>query len=467
MLQGRNPGTGLPQNFTQDGMAEANTLFGKGSNLSNTGTPTQFRWDGDGAMNRYARTALNGGVVSDNVQGKTYNPRTTAPKFDGRNRGVTDSRTLGICAMTYANGFIQKHSMYTHGSDETRDKYMRDELLANLSDNIRPLVAAFDEKGPWLGLLTHFLTVCGPTDIKPAISVMLEEALAEDPPRTLRQRVEAATFAWERAHDTFYKVKPEQTVMGEYLEPCHCSPYIPVHEQYGVLKDLVERTSTSLWLNYCQVVDERLKENPVCFHGYITKLNADAHNMIVQAPTGSNMINLRVEPGRRSETYTTTQHPDGYTIANGVPAAALKRLEQRAIGLDTLTESNRLAYENSWKRGVNPDARRFCIAFGHPDELIQHRHDNHLCYMCGDNVRANGGLMHTFWECPQKLECDDRIQKVLSEQTRHDDDNLPRKNTQYQANARRDARDGSARQDADQDTSYGRPTQRGNVTTGW
>ena len=141
-------------------MAEATSLVGKGSNLSNTGTPTQIRWDGDWAMNRYALTALNGGVVTENVQGKPYNPRLTAPKFDGRNRGITDSRTLGICAMTYANWFIQKHSMYTHGSDETRDKYMRDEFLAGLSENIRPLVAAFDEKGPWLGLLTHFLTVC-------------------------------------------------------------------------------------------------------------------------------------------------------------------------------------------------------------------------------------------------------------------------------------------------------------------
>ena len=300
--------------------------------------------------------------------------------------------------MTYANWFIQKHSMYTHGSDETRDKYMRDELLAGLSENIRPLVAAFDEKGSWLGLLKHFLTVCGPTDIKQAIEVMVAEAMAEDPPRTLRQRTEAVTFASDRAHNTYFQVKPEQRIGGQTVEPCHCSPYTPVHEQYGVLKDLVERTSTSLWQGYCQMVDERMKENPVVLHGYIMKLNSDAHNMMVYLPTGSNKIHLKVEPGRRPEAYTTTQHPDGYTIATGVPAAALKRLEQRAISMDQVAETNRVNYERNYLRGVNPEARRFCIAFGHPESLVQQRHDNHLCYMCGKNVRIDGGLMHTFWD---------------------------------------------------------------------
>ena len=109
MLQGRSAGGGLPQAFTQDGMAEPVSLFGKGSNLSNTGTPTQICWDGEKALNRYAGTACNGGVASENVQGKPYSPRFNPPKLDGRNRGVMDSRTLGICAMTYANFFHQKH----------------------------------------------------------------------------------------------------------------------------------------------------------------------------------------------------------------------------------------------------------------------------------------------------------------------------------------------------------------------
>ena len=45
--------------------------------------------------------------------------------------------------------------------------------------------------------------------------------------------------------------------------------------------------------------------------------------------------------------------------------------------------------------------------------------------------------------------------------------NGERKPSQYQAKVRRSARDGSARQDAEQDTSYGRPSQRGSVQTGW
>ena len=87
--------------------------------------------------------------------------------------------------------------------------------------------------------------------------------------------------------------------------------------------------------------------------------------------------------------------------------------------------------------------------------------------MCGDNVRASGGLLHTFWDCPKKLESDERVQKVLLDQARDDSDHVPRKGTQYQANVRRSARDGSARQEAEQDTSYGRPSQRGSAQPRW
>jgi hypothetical protein len=208
-----------------------------------------------------------------------------------------------------------------------------------------------------------------------------------------------------------------------------------------------------------------VKDNPVYLLGYIMKLNSDAHNMMVLPPTGNSRIHLKVEPGRRPEVYNTTQNADGYAIAT-VPAAALKKLEQRAIGMDLMTETNRVNYENARQRGVNRDAHRFCIAYGHPDELIQHRHDNHLCYMCGDNVRASGTLLHTFWDCPKKLGNDDRVQKILQDQARDEGDNVPQ-NTQHQSNVRRAAKDGSARQEAEHDTSYGRPSQRGQGQTRW
>ena len=63
--------------------------------------------------------------------------------------------------------------------------------------------------------------------------------------------------------------------------------------------------------------------------------------------------------------------------------------------MDLVAETNRVNYERNYIRGVNPEARRFCIAFGHPESLVQQRHDNHLCYMCGKNVRTDGGLMHS------------------------------------------------------------------------
>ena len=100
-------------------------------------------------MTRYAGTALNGGVVTDSPCGKPYVSRSAAPRFDGKNPGITDSAIAGICAMTYVNYFTAKHSMYTHTNDTDKERAMRSEFLANLSDNIRPLVATYNEKGPW------------------------------------------------------------------------------------------------------------------------------------------------------------------------------------------------------------------------------------------------------------------------------------------------------------------------------
>ena len=120
-----------------------------------------------------------------------------------------------------------------------------------------------------------------------------------------------------------------------------------------------------------------MKKNPVYLLGYIMKLNSDAHHLLVWHATGSGRIHLKVTPGRQSEVYTTTQADDGCVTAT-VPAAALKNLERRTVGMDNMTELNRVAYENARQRGVNREAHRFCIAFGHSDGLIQHRHDNHL-----------------------------------------------------------------------------------------
>ena len=139
-----------------------------------------------------------------------------------------------------------------------------------------------------------------------------------------------------------------------------------------------------------------MKDNPVYLFGYVMKLNSDAHHLLVSHASGSGRIHLKVTPGRQSEVYITTKADDGCVTAT-IPLPALKNLERHAVDMDNMTELNRVAYERARQRGVNKEAHQLCIAFGHTDELIQHRHDNHICYMCGDNVRASGTLLHTFW----------------------------------------------------------------------
>ena len=112
-----------------------------------------------------------------------------------------------------------------------------------------------------------------------------------------------------------------------------------------------------------------VKGNPVQLMGYIMKLNPEAHHLAVKN-TEAGKVHLRVTPGRHPEVYTTTRK-DGGCETSTIPVADLKALERRALPFDTLTETNRIAYKASRQRGINKDAYRFCIAFGHSHDMIQ------------------------------------------------------------------------------------------------
>ena len=292
---------------------------------------------------------------------------------------------------------------------------------------------------------------------------MLKEAASEEPPRTLQQRVEALTFAWDRAQDTFFKVNKEKGPRDVPMPPWHCSPYIPAHDQYSALQTLLNRASPSLWQVYCQNTDRRVKENPVHLLGYIMELKPEAHHLPVKSNEGK--VHLRVTPGRHTEVYSTTGGEGGRETTT-IPVADVKALERRALTFDVMAETNRVAYEATRQRGVNKDAYRFRIAFGHTHEMIQQRHDDRLCYFCGNNVRAAGGLLHTFWECPKKLAVDTEVQQKMRDQDRSEGATDLR-NSQRQKNDRQAAREGSARQDAEQDTTYGRPPPRNQGAPRW
>jgi len=153
-----------PQTAPQ--LQEPTLIIGTGSSHSLTGVATTILFTGSDAMDRYARTTLNGGRATNSAVGKPDARRSPTQKFTGQNRGVTDSSTTGICAISYVNNIISAHSIHLHANEQNKERAMRQDLLANLSDSVRPQVTTYDGEGPWIGLVTHFLTTLGPPDIK-------------------------------------------------------------------------------------------------------------------------------------------------------------------------------------------------------------------------------------------------------------------------------------------------------------
>ena len=177
--------------------------------------------------------------------GKPYQGKPQGGKFIG-NPGIVDSETLGLCAMSIINIVVANHSHLRHVSTSLKDRAMREEVLASLSDSIRPSVAAFPKTGSWLGLLQHFLQTCGPKNIRAAVHAMLDEAKMETPVRTLRQRITTLVLSWYVSQDTFYRVHPEFDDYGEVLLPCACSPFVAVHDQLEATRELIQNSAPAL-----------------------------------------------------------------------------------------------------------------------------------------------------------------------------------------------------------------------------
>ena len=172
---------------------------------------------------------------------------------------------------------------------------------------------------------------------------MLKEAVAKEPPRNLQQRVQALVFSWDRAQTTFYGVSPEADLRGQPSPPHRCSPFVPAHDQYTALKDLLGRASTSLWQTCCFQTERRVRENPVHLLHFILELNPEALQLPIR--TNEGRVHLKVTPGRHSEVHKTTGDSDGKE-ATTLPVSSVKALDRRAITFDELVEANRISYES-------------------------------------------------------------------------------------------------------------------------
>ena len=134
------------------------------------------------------------------------------------NRGIKDSATLGPCCLTTLKAVVSHHANHTHNGQAAKERARRQDLLANVSKEIRPSLAFYPQTGSWHGLVQHFLQTCGPPDILTAVYRILEEARPESPPRTCRLRVQTLLFSWTTAQFTYFNSNPER---GLSLHPVH------------------------------------------------------------------------------------------------------------------------------------------------------------------------------------------------------------------------------------------------------
>jgi hypothetical protein len=142
----------------------------------------------------YSSSLLHGGTPIDSGFGLPWVSRTKIEIYSG-NPGIRDSAKLGPCCVTLLNDILAHHANHTHTLPEATRRALRQDLLANVSKEIRPLLVTYDPDGPWMGLVQHFLQTCGPPDILSAVYIMLDEARAENPPRTLQVRVQTLVFS--------------------------------------------------------------------------------------------------------------------------------------------------------------------------------------------------------------------------------------------------------------------------------
>ena len=373
------------------------------------------------------------------------------------NPGIRDSAKLCPCCITLLNDILSHHANHTHTSPEATRRALRQDLFANVSKEIRPLLVTYDPEGSWMGLFQHFLQTCGPPDILSAVYVMLDEARAENPPRTLRVRVQALVFSWKTAHYTYFNSNPQVDVRGVRRQPSNCTPSIHPFQQHEALKDLIMRCDAGLWNSFCgQTPQKLLRKNTVLLLQLILELDTVNLQIIVKH---SFYANIRPGASRRADPYPTTVAAGNEQVT--MPMVDVRALEARAATSGTVIEANRIAYEASRVGGVTGSAYTWCTAAGITEDELRDRHDNHKCYFCGEYVRHGGVIVHTFWHCPERLKVHDEIQARINE------NNAGRGPTQREADDRRQPSKGSAREDADQDQTFGRKTPREHSGRRW
>jgi hypothetical protein len=161
--------------------------------------------------------------------------------------------------------------------------------------------------------------------------------------------------------------------------------------------------------------------------------------------------------GARS--FTTTPATNELVIT----AADMATLERKAHGFDEVAEVNRVAYEQGRMRGVRDDAMRWCLAAGITAEDVELRHSRHECYYCGDSVRKDGLIMHTFWQCPQRQDKDEEVTRLLRLEDRQKGAAAERASQQGIP----DRRQGNVARETDQDQTFSRRPPRDRSSDPW
>jgi hypothetical protein len=119
-----------------------------------------------------------------------------------------------------------------------------------------------------------------------------------------------------------------------------------------------------------------------------------------------------------------------------IPVTAARTLDKRAAASDTIIEADRLAYEAGWITEANNAIHRWCLAANIKEADITQRHFDHACYFCGANVKSAGIIVHSFWQCPERLQVHDRVEDRLREQAQKEGVNIERNRSQRAANDR-------------------------------
>jgi hypothetical protein len=327
-------------------------------------------------QSRFSRGALFGGVPQESDFGKPFQPKSQTGKYHG-NTGLVDSETLGECTMTTVDRLVANASQVKHVPGPLRDRAMRDELLASVSDAIRPSIAAYPKDGSWLGLMDHFLATCGPQNIRTAVQDMLDLARADTPVRTLKQRIVALVDSWQVSQVEFCRVHPEFDDFGDMLPPCASTPFVAVHDQLHQLKLLILDSVPTQWQTYCSRPEyAATKNNPVPLLDFMLALNQEAlQTNVVSKRIGTTQLRVHGS-GSRPQTFATFGEPSAQKITMSLSDA--KSLEHQGLGT-ALVETIRVSLEPNRSRSVPQTAMRFCLAANISESEIRKRHEAQQC----------------------------------------------------------------------------------------